>query len=57
MKKVEVIPVVVGALGTIKNRTQLRLKKIGVEVRVELIQKSALLGTTIILRKVLDASN
>ena len=57
MKKVEVIPVVVGALGTIKNRTQLRLKKIGVEVRVELIQKSALLGTAIILRKVLDASN
>ena len=55
MKKVEVIPVVVGALGTITNRTQLWLKKIGVEVRVELMQKTALLGTARILRKVLDA--
>ena len=55
MKKVEVIPVVVGALGTITNRTQLWLKKIGVEVREELMQKSALLGTARILSKVLDA--
>ena len=55
MKKVEVIPVVVGALGTITNRTQLWLKKIGVEVREELMQKTALLGTARILSKVLDA--
>ena len=32
MKKVEVIPVVVGTLGTIRNRTQSWLKRIGVEV-------------------------
>ena len=37
MKKVEVIPVVVGALGTITNKTQLWLNKIGVEVKVELM--------------------
>ena len=54
MKKVEVIPMVVGALGTITNRTQLLLNKIGVDVRVELMQKTALLGTARILRKVLD---
>ena len=47
--------VVVVALGTITNRTQLWLKKIGVEVRVELMQKTALLGTARILKKVLDA--
>ena len=55
MEKVKVIPVVVGALGPITNRTQLWLKKIGVEVRVELMHKTALLGTARILRKVLDA--
>ena len=54
MNKVEVIHVAVGALGTITNRTQLRLKKMGVEVRVKLMQKTALLGTARILRKVLD---
>ena len=55
MKKVDVIPVVVGALGIITNRTQLWLKKMGVEVRMELMQKTALLEIDRILRKVLDA--
>ena len=43
-----------GALGTITNRTQLWWKKMGVEVKVELMQKTALLGPARILRKVLD---
>ena len=43
------------ALGTVTNKTQLWLKKIGVEVRMEILQKTALLGTARILRKVLDA--
>ena len=51
MKKVKVIPVVVVALGTITNWTHLCLKK----TEVELMQKTALLGTARILRKVLDA--
>ena len=38
--KGEANPVVVGVLGTITNSTQLSRKKIGVEVRVELIQKT-----------------
>ena len=54
MKKVEVIPVVVGAFGTITNRIQLWLNKIEVEMRVELMQKTASLETVRILRKVLD---
>ena len=54
MKKVKVIPVVVGELGTITSKTQLWQKKIGIEVRVELIQKTALLGTARILRELLD---
>ena len=52
--KVEVIPVVVGALGTMTNSIQLWLNKIEVEMRVERMQKTALLETARILRKVLD---
>ena len=43
-----IVPVVVGALGTEKH-----LKEIGTSVRVELLQKAALLGTARILRKTL----
>ena len=55
MKKVTVIPMVIGALGTVSKRIQSWIKKIGVEVRTEQLQKTALLGTARILRKVLDA--
>ena len=46
-----VVPVVVGALGTILKALEKHLKEIGTYVRVELIQKAALLGTARILRK------
>ena len=52
--KTYVVPVVVGALGMIlKNRKH--LKTIGATVKVELLQKGALLGTGRLLRKVLKA--
>ena len=54
--KVKVVPVVVGALGTIPKALKKHLKEIGtyVSVRVELLQKAALLGTARILRKTLE---
>ena len=54
MKKVEVIPVIIGALGTITKKLKGWLEKIGVEIRTELLQKSALLGTARIIRKVME---
>ena len=41
--KVKVVPVVVGALGTISKALEKHLKEIGTSVRVELLQKAALL--------------
>ena len=48
----KVIPIVVGALGTIPMRLKENLRAIGVDTSTELIQRSALLGSARILRKV-----
>ena len=47
----EVVLVVVGALGVASNRLDAWLEKLGVTIRTGLLQKTALLGTTRILRK------
>ena len=54
MKKVTVIPVVIGALGCISNCFGSYMEKIGVEVKLQVVQKTALLGTANILRKTLS---
>ncbi len=54
MKKVEIVPVVVGILGAITKKMKSWLEKIGIEIRTVLLQKTALLGATRILRKVLE---
>ena len=50
-----VVPIVVGASGTVTNNLGKYLKTIGVTATVELLQKATLLGTARILRKVLEA--
>ena len=52
--KVKVVPLVVGALGTIPKALEKSLESIGSTVKVELLQKAALLGTARILRKTLE---
>ena len=52
--RTQVLPVVIGALGTVPKRLESNLKRIGTNNSIELIQKSALLGTARILRKVLE---
>ena len=52
--KAKVVPIVLGALGTVTRNLNSFLKESGVNVAIQLIQKSAHLGTAIILRKVLD---
>ena len=54
MRKVIAIPVVIGALGAVSVNFKEYMKRIGVNVKLQVIQKTALLGTAKILRKVLS---
>ena len=49
-----VIPVVVGALGAVSTRFDKFVKDIGITLKIEHAQKTALLGTARILRLVLS---
>ena len=55
IRHLEVVPVVVGALGVVSKRLDVWLEKLGVTIRMGLLQKTALLGTARILRKLLDS--
>ena len=55
IRHLEVVPVVVGALGVVRNRLDAWLEKLGVTIRTEVLQKTALLGTARILRKLLES--
>ena len=54
MKKVVVIPIVVGALQTIRAKFEEHIESLGIDIRIEQVQKSALLGTARVIRKVLS---
>ena len=54
MKKVTVIPVVIGSLGVVAKEFDKWIEKIGINLRAGHVQKTALLGTARILRKVLE---
>ena len=51
----EVVPVVVSALRVVSNRLDAWLENLAVTIRTELLQKTALLGTAKILRKLLES--
>ena len=48
------IPIVVGALGGITTNFEKYIESLGIEIRTEHVQKSALLGTAKIIGKVLS---
>ena len=50
MKKVVVIPIVVGALESITAKFEKYIESLGIEIRIEHVQKSALLGTVRIIK-------
>ena len=52
--KVKIIPLVVGSLGAIPKQFGNRLKQIDVTAEIEQVQKTVLLVTAKILRKVLE---
>ena len=53
MQRVTVIPIVIGTLGAITTRFEKNVKEVGIEMRVEHVQKTALLGTARVLRLIL----
>ena len=55
IRHLEEVPLVVGALGRVSNRLDAWLEKLGVTIRTGLLQKTALLGTARILRKLLES--
>ena len=50
-----IIPIVVGALGAITNQFGKFMQEIGIDIRIEPVQKTALLGTTRLLRLILGS--
>ena len=53
-KYVEVVPVVAGALGSVTKDFERWIGKLGIAYNIGVMQKTALLGTARILRKVLE---
>ena len=54
MRKVEVIPIVIGALGTVTKHFEKWIEKLDLDLTIETLRKPCLLGTARIIRKVLD---
>ena len=52
--KVKIMPLAVGSLGAILKQFANRLKQIGITAGIAQVQKTALLGTARILKKVLE---
>ena len=54
MKKVKIVPIIVGALGSVTKEIEGYINSIGIECPISLLQKACLLGTARIIRKVLN---
>ena len=54
LKMVEVVPVVIGALGSVTKGFDRWIEKLGIPLNVGVMQKTTLLGIARILRKVLE---
>ena len=52
VNNVTAIPDVVGALGVISDKFEGYIKKLDAKIAMEIIQKTALLGTAMLLRKI-----
>ena len=54
MRTVQVVPIVVGSLGSVTRNLDKWLGKLNVKISISLLQKTTLLGTARILRMVLE---
>ena len=55
MKKVTIVPIVIGALGTVTEKIDSWLEQIGIDCPVALLQKGCLLGSARMIRKVMNS--
>ena len=53
-KETLIVPIIIGALESIPNDVECNLKKLGISYNLGTLQKSVLLGTANILRKVIS---
>ena len=54
MRKVTVIPIIVGASGTVSKDIENFIEQLGITIRLEQLQKTAPFGTARLFRKVLE---
>ena len=54
-KPVEIVPIIIGALGTIPRSLKMNLEELGTDVAPGLLQKSVVLETPHIIRRVMDS--
>ena len=54
IRSIKAIPVVVGVFGSTTKKLKNCIEELGVVISTVLLQKTALLGTACVLRKVLD---
>ena len=54
-KPVEIVPLIIGALGTIPKSLKRNLEELGADVASGLLQKSVVLETAHIIRRVMDS--
>ena len=54
MRKIEVMPVVTGALGTVTRHFEKSIEKLDLDLTIEALQKPSLLGTARIILKLMD---
>ena len=54
MKKVDIVPVVIVALGAVGKNFEQYMERLGIQIKTEHLQKKALLGTARIFRRALE---
>ena len=54
LKKIDVRPVILGTLGSVTKNCEKHVDKIGIEIDLHAVQRTRLLGSARILRKVLE---
>ena len=55
IRRLKVVPIVVGAIGVVSKRLDAWLEKLGITIRTGFLKKTALLSTARILRKLLES--
>ena len=50
-KRVDVVPVVIGVLGTVSKKLEEWIDRLGIKLKIEHLQKTSILGSARILRK------